>query len=73
MNKKSRASGPCIYCSDCFNCPLPDCRINDTEALRFNRLQSDGWGPDYWERKMKNDKDRKSRDLRLGGSNTRHA
>ena len=31
----------CPHCTDCFNCPLRDCVLTGTKAVRVNRLPYD--------------------------------
>ena len=31
----------CPHCADCFNCPLKDCALTGTKAVKVNRLPYD--------------------------------
>ena len=38
---KEHPSIPCMYSPSCFTCPLRDCAIDSTRAVRFNALPAD--------------------------------
>lgn len=54
----SKTNKSCPYSSDCFKCPMSDCKVYENDAVRFNKLETDGWGLN-WQENVKIRKEQK--------------